>query len=98
MYKSLISTLLAIFLTVVVVSPMLVTVVDNTVEVGLFETSEEEKDTRGESKVEIEKLLTNNSLRVFSSEMMNSRSYLGYFYKAYPKPHLNLISPPPEQV
>lgn len=98
MTKRIISTILALFLTVVIVSPMLVTIVDNTVEVGLFETSEEEKDTRGENKVEIEKLLTNHLPREFSSEEINSNNNLGYFFKVYPKPHLNLISPPPELV
>ena len=98
MNKRLVSTLLAIFLTVVVVAPTLISIVDNTVEVGLFETSEEEKDTRGENKAEIEKLLTNHSHRVFSSEILNFRNNLGYCFKVYPKPHLNLISPPPELV
>ncbi len=98
MSNNIISTLLAIFLTVVVVSPMLVTVADNTVEVGLFENSEEEKETRGEHKVEVEKLLTSHAHKIISSEVDASSLTLGYFFKSYPIPHLNLISPPPELV
>lgn len=98
MSKKVISALIAIVLTVVIVSPMLVAVVDNTIEIGLYENSEEEKDTRGENKVEIEKLLTNSSLRVFSSELIDTANNLGYSAKWYPLPYLNLISPPPELV
>lgn len=98
MSKRIISALLAIFLTVVIVSPMLVSVVDNTIEVGLFENSEEEKETRGENTIEIEKLLANNSVRVFSSEAYHVTTYLGYAAKLYPTPHLNLVLPPPELV
>lgn len=96
MSKSIISALLAVFLTFVVLAPMLVAVVDTTAEVGLFEISEEEKDVRGENTIEMEKLLSNLYLRAIYSEVNQAKNNLGYFFKSYPIPHLNLISPPPE--
>ncbi len=65
---------------------------DDSFDVSIFYsiTEEEEKETLKIFPIkehgDTEHLLTTNA-----------NDNLGYFFKKYPKPHLNLISPPPEQ-
>ena len=98
MSKTLISAILAVFLTLVVLSPSFILIADGKVEIEYFENSEEEKESRGEHKVEIETLLSISLHKIVSSDVILSKCNSGYFFKWYPIPHLNLISPPPERV
>jgi len=72
--------------------------VDDTIDISFFYSTSEEEEERGhEKQIDIEilfsNLKTNESDLVFTSTENN----LGYCYKNYAKPHLNLISPPPQQ-
>jgi hypothetical protein len=78
-------------------APVLVLTLDDSVDVSAFygAAEEEEKENKNEKTFEI---------IMFDSQNIEGKSYLtfgqgsiAYFFKAYPKPHLNLISPPPEQ-
>ncbi|GAA4935744.1 hypothetical protein GCM10023314_05100 [Algibacter agarivorans] len=88
----LLSSLFLLFLT----APTIIFLVDDSVDVSAFYASSEEEEKASEKNKEIELLfleLNNSDLDFASSEVENN---LGYYFKNYPKPHLNLISPPPE--
>ena len=86
------SSLFLLFLT----APTIILIIDDSADVSIFYSSSEEEEKGSEKNKEIELLffdLNNSYLDFASSEVENN---LGYYFKNYPKPHLNLISPPPE--
>ena len=86
------SSLFLLFLT----APTIILIIDDSADVSIFYSSSEEEEKGSEKNKEIELLffdLNNSDIDFASSEVENN---LGYYFKNYPKPHLNLISPPPE--
>ena len=88
----LLSSLFLLFLT----APTIILTIDDSVDVSFFYASSEEEEKGSEKNKEMELLffeLNNTDLDLTYSEVENN---LAYYFKNYPKPHLNLISPPPE--
>lgn len=81
------------------VTPTVISVIDNSIDVSFFFDSSEEEEKgseKNEKNKNIEVLffdINHNENDFASNETENS---LEYCFKNYPKPHLNLISPPPE--
>ncbi len=77
----------------IISAPTIVTSIDDSVDVSCFFGIGEEEES------ENLKLLFENNIE-FSDDhhfVIKTRDNLiGYKFKTYPKPHLNLISPPPE--
>jgi hypothetical protein len=72
--------------------------VDDTVDISFFYSLSEEEE-RGHQTIKNLEIISsdfNHSDLLFSSKL-NSNT-IGYNFKKYPKPHLNLISPPPERI
>lgn len=90
MLKKGISVLFSAILLLFIAAPTIITIVDDTVDVSYVFSTSEEKEKGFEIIFSNEKPYESN---LISSSTENN---LGYFYKNYPKPHLNLISPPPE--
>lgn len=92
---------LSIFFTVLflatTIAPSILLYIDNTIDVSfLLDASEEEEEKGKDKNKELEVFVVENLLEydnLFSSEIEDN---LEYTYKKYPKPHLNLIFPPPE--
>lgn len=92
---------LSIFFTVLfmatIIAPSVIVFVDDTIDVSfLLDASEEEEEKGKEKNKELEVFVVDSlsaSDGLFSSEREDN---LQYTYKKYPKPHLNLILPPPE--
>ncbi|WP_290699020.1 hypothetical protein [Lacinutrix sp.] len=79
-------------------APSVLVLVDDSIDVSfLFDASEEEEEEKGKEKnKELEVFVIDTTLeaeRFFASE---SQDNLEYTFKNYPKPHLNLLFPPPE--
>ena len=92
MLKHTISIFLTVLFLGLISAPTLIIAFDDSVDVSVFYSiSEEEEETKNLKLVVLE-IDTEDNLSEFTS---NNRS-LDYFFKTYPKPHLNLISPPPE--
>jgi len=90
MSKQGISVLFSVIFLLFIAAPTIITMVDDTVDVSIiFSTAEEEE--KG-FKIVFSNEKANESDLAFTSIENN----LGYYFKNYPKPHLNLISPPPE--
>ena len=87
----------AIFFTLlfmaIISAPTVITCIDDSVDVSCFFGFGEE-----EEESENLKLLFENSLELSDDHFVikTRNNLIGYTFKTYPKPHLNLIIPPPE--
>ena len=77
-------------------APTIIALVDDSIDISAFYTASEEEEKGAEKNKDIEKLFfeIKNSETAFASTKMKDN--LSFCFKTYPKPHLNLISPPPE--
>jgi hypothetical protein len=86
----------AVFFTIffmgIITAPTIISSMDDTVDISSFYGIGEEEES------ESFKLLFENTSEVSeNSFIIDTDAHLvAYTYKKYPKPHLNLISPPPE--
>lgn len=86
----------AIFFTIILMAlisaPSIILSIDNSCDVTSFYSMAEEEENNNV------KLLFDNPFEdsedIFDG--LKKRNVIGYAFKNYPKPHLNLISPPPE--
>ena len=96
MSKRIVSIFLSVIFLLFIVTPTIIVMVDDTIDISIAFSASEEEEKGNEKHLDIEvlfsKLKTNESDLVFAI----SENNLGYYFKNYPKPHLNLISPPPE--
>ncbi|MFT4575131.1 MAG: hypothetical protein ACI9SI_000029 [Polaribacter sp.] len=91
---------LSIFFSVVfllfIVAPTILVMVDDSVDVSIVFSTSEEEEKGNEKSLDIEALFsmlkTNNYNLVFTFP----ENSLEHIDKRYTKPHLNIISPPPE--
>ncbi|MDA9069665.1 hypothetical protein N9K07_02815 [Arenitalea sp.] len=96
MSRSIVSIFLSSLFLLFLTAPTIILIIDDSADVSIFYSSSEEEEKGSEKNKEIELLffdLNNSYLDFASSEVENN---LRYYFKNYPKPHLNLISPPPE--
>lgn len=78
-------------------APSIISAIDNTIDVSAllsFAEEEEEKEGKGNKNIEIF-LCELNKLNT-DFDALRAQNKLKYYLKKYSKPHLNLISPPPE--
>ncbi len=96
MARNFVSLLLSAIFLVFLIAPTIITMVDDSIDVSIFYASSEEEEKGNEKNKDIEILFFefNTSDADFISN--KSKNDLEYCFKNYPKPHLNLISPPPE--
>lgn len=73
-------------------APSIIVAIDDSIDISiLYSLSEEEEETKNLEVIVSENNEDTRSL-VYSMKFENS----GYHFKNYPKPHFNLISPPPD--
>ena len=96
MNRSLVSIFLSTLFLVFLSAPAVISFVDQSIDVSVFYSNSEEEENGQETN-------TNKEVLIFESHGFTSYNYsnknksaLEYYYKNYTKPHLNLISPPPE--
>jgi hypothetical protein len=91
MHKNAIAIFFSILLLALISAPSIIIAIDDSVDISMFYSIAEEEET---SKIKIQSPQdlnhTNNILA------LDNLDDIAYFFKKYPKPHLNLISPPPE--
>ncbi|AEH00742.1 hypothetical protein Lacal_0894 [Lacinutrix sp. 5H-3-7-4] len=76
----------------IITAPSIITIIDDTADVSVFYSLSEEEEEHACIKLIFTK--TNEDNSSFFNSLQNEN--LGYYYKNYPKPHLNLIFPPPD--
>lgn len=96
MSKNVIATFFTIIFMGFIIAPSVITMLDDSIDTSIFYSlaEEEEKGSEKEKNIEILFAVSNHYESDFSlNEIENN---LEYVYKKYSKPHLNLISPPPD--
>lgn len=91
MNKKAIAIFFSILFGALITAPTIVSAIDDSVDISIFYSIAEEENEN--LKLPFPDNSFNDFVKVFKIE---SNKYLGYCFKNYPKPHLNLISPPPE--
>lgn len=83
----------ALLFMAIISAPTIITSIDDSVDVSCFFGIGEE-DEESENL----KLLFENNLELsdYHFVIKANGNLIGYTFKTYPKPHLNLISPPPD--
>lgn len=96
MIKKLVSTFFTILFMVIITVPSIISVIDDSIDVSVFyDLSEEEDEIESEhvKTLELFSGVKNESICFLETTEIE---YLGLDFRNYPKPYLNLISPPPE--
>ncbi|MFT4698530.1 MAG: hypothetical protein ACI9SJ_001680 [Flavobacteriaceae bacterium] len=95
MSKKSVSIFFSVIFLLVIVAPTVLVIVDNTFDISiLYSSIEEEKGN--EKHLDIESFLSKEKTIESDLVFALAENNIGYFYKMYPKPHLNVISPPPD--
>ncbi|MEP1487822.1 MAG: hypothetical protein ABJK28_05305 [Algibacter sp.] len=98
MSRNIISILMSSLFLVLIATPTIVTFIDDSIDVSFFYDSgeEEEGNEKSEKNKEKEVLLFEFSFLESDFTDYETENNLEFFFKKYSKPHLNLISPPPQ--
>lgn len=90
-----ISILFSIVFFAFLITPTVIAIVSESVDVSaFFESSEEDKELGIDKDIEV--FLSETSIVSSVFAINNKKNNSRYFFKTYVKPHLNLISPPPQ--
>ena len=97
MPKIIVSSFFLLLFTALITAPTIILMVDDSVDISMFYSLSEEEEKGHETikNFQVASSDFNQSDLLFDSKL-NSNT-IGYQFKKYPKPHLNLISPPPER-
>jgi hypothetical protein len=92
MHKKSIAIFFTIIFAALISAPSIITAIDDTVDVSIFYTVTEEENEN--IKITFSDSDVIKLEHIFITDIKEN---LGYYFKNYPKPHLNLIFPPPEK-
>jgi hypothetical protein len=96
MPRNKISIILSMIFLLFLVTPTVIAIVDDSIDISIFYAmSEEEENGIEKNKIDEVLILQANTLECFFGNKKVKR-HSAYFFKNYQKPHLNLISPPPD--
>lgn len=98
MSRQFISVLFSIVFLAFIAGPTIIVLVDDSVDISIFYTSAEEEEKGNEKNKDVEKIVFNPHFASIYIAAVNPTDELGYIHKKYSKPHLNLVSPPPEYI
>ncbi len=97
MLKKNISIFFTLLFMATITLPSILIVIDDSIDVSFFyDISDEEEEKGNEKNKEIEVLFENFNSDIIVFLTSKTEINLGHGFKTYPKPHLNLISPPPD--
>ncbi|MDO5987024.1 hypothetical protein Q4Q39_06340 [Flavivirga amylovorans] len=96
MFRNIVSVCLSIIFLVFLSAPTVITIVDDSIDVSFFFASSEEEEKGGKKDKDVEILVFDLNMSELDFVSNESENDLEYYFKNYPKPHLNLISPPPQ--
>lgn len=96
MRNKIIATLFSILFLSVIATPTIILALDNSMDVKVLvvTSEEEEKDEEVNKTIELYSLNDNKVLSSFY--IFENNNFSNYQFNNYHKPHLNLVSPPPE--
>ena len=85
---------MAIFMSLIV-APSIIAAIDDSIDTSIVYSLTEEEE---HSKTKIVITLTSHHPETVSDFTLNPYEFFSYQFKSYAKPHLNLLSPPPDQI
>lgn len=94
MYKKEIAISFIIIFVSLIAAPSIITAFDDSIDTSIFYSLTEEEE-HCKSKIVPHFSSDNDALTDIS---LQSNKFFSYQFKNYSKPHLNLISPPPDQI
>lgn len=97
MSKFVVSTFFLFLFTAFISAPTVLNAIDDTIDISVFYSLSEEEEKGNETIKNFEIITSDLKQADLLISLKSQMSTIGYCYKKYPKPHLNLISPPPEQ-
>ena len=96
MYKNSIAILLTVLFMAIVIAPTIIVAIDDSIDVSFLYQCTEEEEKESEKNKNFELVFFENKNDSKSDLKSKEELQLTYRFKNYPKPHLNLIFPPPE--
>tara|TARA_R110002050_G_scaffold157464_1_gene286059 strand:- start:6497 stop:6793 length:297 start_codon:yes stop_codon:yes gene_type:complete len=94
MIKKITALLFIVLFMGLIIAPTVIVVLDDSIDTSIFYSLAEEEENGKAKKLISPFSLQNNE---FTSNLeLKGFEYFGYYFKKYQKPHLNLISPPPD--
>jgi len=93
MSKKIISLFLSIIFLGLITAPSIIAVLDENVDISILYSVSEEEEENKNLKIVVSTVKENTETLTLKEDNLT----LGYLFKVYSNPHLNLISPPPEQ-
>jgi len=94
MFKRAIAVFFTLLFVGIITAPTVVLALDDSIDTSIFYSlTEEEENSKTKNVISPFSLQHNNEIAHF---ILKTHNYFNYQFKNYPKPHLNLISPPPE--
>jgi len=98
MSKKLVSIFLSVIFLLFIVTPTIIIMVDDSIDISIVFSTSEEEEKGNEKHLDIEVLFSKLKANDSDLDLAVNENNLEYCYKKYPKPHLNLLSPPPEHI
>lgn len=97
MSRSITSVLLSIIFMGFVLAPSVIVIIDDTIDVSFFYTSAGEEEDKGlEKNKDLEVMFLDMAINQTDFVSDDKEHNTRYIFKTYQKPHLNLVSPPPQ--
>jgi hypothetical protein len=97
MPRNLVSIILTLIFVAFLTAPTIIRLVDDSVDVSIFYTNSSPEEDKGiEKNNNLEVLFTSLLMSDLDLPSIENDNNLVFCFKNYPKPHLNLISPPPD--
>jgi len=97
MYKNRNAIFFTFLFMAMIIAPSIIVSIDKSIDISILYSISQEEEKEGKENKNIEEFLL-SELDFFETDIYSYENQvaLGYYLKNYPKPHLNLISPPPE--
>ena len=94
MYKKTIAIFFTILFVGIIITPTVIVALDDSIDTSVFYSLNEEEEN-GKTKNIISPYSLQQQVAI-TDYLSKTNKQFSYQFKNYPKPHLNLISPPPE--
>lgn len=92
MFKRTVSIFFTVLFIGIISAPLIIASIDNSIDISIFNNMSEEEEDTHKLKLVVSEIGEDTD----SYPVSFKNQELGYQFKKHPKPHVNLISPPPD--
>jgi hypothetical protein len=98
MSRNIVSIFLSIIFLAFIAGPSVLVMIDDSIDVSMYyaSSSSEEEENSAPKVKEVNGLFSEFDINESDMLSNDDENKLEYYFKNYPKPHLNLITPPPD--